>query len=86
MKRKAVFINLKRCWVRKCAWKVRLESCLFHHRFRNSLRRLPSTWKIRSRLHSLNMEIFSGLESGARSRFRQAAERRLVDVRYSKGS
>ena len=74
-----------RCFERrrggKYPWKVRLESCLSDHRFRNLLRRLPSARQIRSRPHSLTVEIFSGLGSGARSRFRQAAERRGIDVR-----
>ena len=86
MKLEVAFSNFEWWRVRKYPRKVRLENRLSDHRFCNSLRRLPSTWKIRSRLHSLNREIFSGLESGARSRFRQAAERRWIDVRYSKGS
>ena len=86
MKSEMIFGCFEQLRVRRYPWKVRLESRLSDHRFRNSLRRLPSTWQIRSRLHSLNIWIFSGLESGARSRFRQAAERRLIDVRYSKGS
>ena len=77
MKSEIVFGSFERRKVGKYPWKVRLENCLSDHRFCKLLRRLLSSMSIRSRLHSLDIQIISGLESGAKGGFKQAAGRSL---------